>query len=615
MILNESTTVYGRLSAVLRRESQIADVQLLRTFRAMNDVPDGLKSALATSYEIERPVGQGGMATVYLARDVKHGRKVAIKVMRSDLAVSLGTDRFLKEIEIAAQLTHAHIVPLYDSGEAGGVLYYVMPYVQGESLRGFLNRERHPEISFTVSVTEQVADALDYAHRAGVLHRDIKPENILLSEGHAFVTDFGIAKAVSTAGGETITRTGFGLGTPGYMSPEQAAGVRDIDQRTDVYGLACVVYEMMVGDTPGLWPTEEATRVGRFLDATPEHRERLDELPGRIEQVLSKALAMRPPDRFATPVEFVDALAAASDGSRARYSDIRAHEIINRAVELQAGRSTVTDGLPTSVLEEVAVEVGIPPERVREALVELGQRPSGEVGHYGNPEIRKIFERAVELEERHSIEQGKLSIGGIEQIAAQVGVSPAQVRQAAGELAPLRPGEVAKAPASQSGVLGLPVQLKVDRIVEKEVPLSQYATMVEEIQRVVDTPGQAATVGRSLTWSTVGLGNVVRYVQVTVTPQGGQTKIHLEEQVEVYGRRLMAGLAGGGIGALSGLAFSLGIGAADSPLSVLLATIFAMGGAVVTTRSVLAAATNQRKGQLENLADRLAALAAGEVDS
>ena len=610
----QSTTVYGWPSAVLQREVQIADPQPPRTFRAMNDVPDDLKSALAASYEIERPVGQGGMATVYLARDVKHGRKVAVKVMRPDLAASLGTDRFLKEIEIAAQLTHAHIVPLYDSGDAGGVLFYVMPYVQGESLRGLLNREPHPEIELTVSISEQVADALDYAHRVGVLHRDIKPENILISEGHAFVTDFGIAKAVSTAGGETITRTGFGLGTPGYMSPEQAAGVRDIDQRTDVYGLACVVYEMMVGDTPGLWPTEEATRVGRFLDASAEHRERLDELPGRVEQVLSKALAMRPADRFTTPVEFVDALAAATDGNRARYSDIRAHEIINRAVELQAGRSTGA-GLPTSVLEEVAVEVGIPPERVREALVELGQSRSGEVGHYDDPEIKRIFERAVELEERHSIEQGNLSIGGIEQIAAQVGVSPTQVRQAAGDLVPLRPGEVARAPAVGSGVLGLPVQLKVDRMVEKEVPISQYATMVEEIQRVLDTPGQATTVGPSLTWSTGGLGNVIRYVQVTVTPQGGQTKIHLAEQVEVYGRRLVAGLAGGGIGALSGIAFSLGIGAAESPLSVLFATVFAMGGAVLTARSVLAAATTQRRGQLENLADRLAALAAGEVDS
>jgi hypothetical protein len=461
----------------------------------------------------------------------------------------------------------------------------------------------------------------------GVFHRDIKPENILLSEGHAFVTDFGIAKAVSTAGGETITRTGFGLGTPGYMSPEQAAGVRNIDQRTDVYGLACVIYEMMVGDTPGLWPTEEATRVGRFLDAEPEHRERLDELPGRAEQVLSKALAMRPPDRFATPVEFVDALAAATDGNRARYSDIRAHEIINRAVELQAARSTVTDGLTTNTLEEVAIEVGIPPERVREAIAELGHQESTGVDHYDDPEIRRIFERAVELEGRHSIEQGKLSIGGIEQIAAQVGLSPEQVGQAIGELRPpgvvqageaappLQPGEVARPAAFGSELMGSPVKLEVDRNVDGENAVSLYARMVDEIQQIIGTPGQAATLGRSLTWSTVGLGNVVRYVQVSVTPQDGQTQIHVEEQVEVYGRRVLGGLAGGGIGALIGLTLGLGLGAVDTALPVLFATVFAMGGAVATARSLLATATRQRKEQLENLADRLTALAAGEIDS
>ncbi|UCG87137.1 MAG: serine/threonine protein kinase, partial [Gemmatimonadota bacterium] len=205
----------------------------------MSDLPAALKSALADRYKIERPIGRGGMATVYLASDLKHGRPIAIKVMRPDLAASLGSDRFLKEIEIAARLTHAHIVPLHDSGEADGFLYYVMPYVEGSSLRTLLNREPRLGMSQAISIAEQVADALDYAHRMGVLHRDIKPENILLSHGHAFVADFGVAKAVSTAGGETITRTGFGLGTPGYMSPEQAAGVRDIDQRTDVYGLAC----------------------------------------------------------------------------------------------------------------------------------------------------------------------------------------------------------------------------------------------------------------------------------------------------------------------------------------------------------------------------------------
>jgi tRNA A-37 threonylcarbamoyl transferase component Bud32 len=581
----------------------------------MIDLPEALVAALAGRYEIERAIGHGGMATVYLARDLKHGRPVVIKVMRPDLAASLGSARFLKEIEIAARLTHAHIVPLYDSGEAGGSLYYVMPYVEGSSLRALLNREPRPDVSLTIAIAEQVADALDYAHRMGVLHRDIKPENILLSQGHAFVADFGVAKAVSTAGGETITRTGFGLGTPGYMSPEQAAGVREIDQRTDVYGLACVVYEMLVGETPGLWPTEEATRLGRFVDAIPEHRARLDQLPGRVEQVLSKALAMRPADRFSTPVEFVDALVAATDRDRARFSDIRVKEIIDRAVELQAARQTGEgDGLTTGVLQEVAIEIGIPPERIREALLELGyDADAGRARRYGDPEIKSVFERAIDLEEKYSIEQGQLSIGGVEQIAAQVGVSPARVREAVGELRSLKPGEVVPS-APQGSLFGSPETVTVERVVEGKRAASQYVAMVEEIQRAIGTPGTAVTAGRSLSWTTAGLGNVVRFVRVAVTPQGGQTRIRVEEQVEVYGRRLLGGLAGGGGGALFGFGFSLGFGLVDSPISVMIATVFAIAGAALTARSLLAAATTQRKQQLERLADRLAALAASDSD-
>jgi len=576
----------------------------------MSDLPAAFVAALADRYEIERPIGRGGMATVYLARDLKHGRPIAIKVMRPDLAASLGSTRFLKEIEIAARLTHAHIVPLYDSGDANGFLYYVMPYVEGSSLRALLNREPRPDVSLAISIAEQVADALDYAHRMGVLHRDIKPENILLSQGHAFVADFGVAKAVSTAGGDTITRTGFGLGTPGYMSPEQAAGVREIDQRTDVYGLACVVYEMLVGDTPGLWPTEEATRLGRFVDAEPEHRTRLDELPGRVEQVLSRALAMRPADRFTTPVEFVDALVAATDRHRDRFSDIRVKEIVDRAVELQAARQVEQENaLSSGVLQEVAVEIGIPPERIREALLELGHDTDTEgAGKYGDPEIKRVFERAIDLEEKYSIEQGQLSIGGVEQIAAQVGVSPTSVREAVGGLQPLKPGEVARS-VPMSSLFGSPTTLTAERVVDGEGAVSQYAAMVEEIRQAIGTPGTAVTSGRSLSWTTAGLGNVVRYVRVTVTPQRGRTTVRVEEEVEVYGRRLLGGLAGGGGGALFGFTFSLGFGLVDSPISVLIASVFAIAGAALTARSLLAAATTLRKQQLERLADRLAALA------
>ena len=208
----------------------------------MTTVPPDLLAALADRYALEGIVGEGGMATVYRARDRRHDREVAVKVLRPELSASIGSHRFLKEVEIAARLSHPHIVPLYDSGEADGFLFYVMPHIRGHSLRVLLRRERRLPLSTALDITGQVSGGLSYAHRMGVLHRDIKPENILLTEGHAFVVDFGVAKALDQAAGATLTKTGFALGTPGYMSPEQAAGVREIDVRADVYGLACVVY-------------------------------------------------------------------------------------------------------------------------------------------------------------------------------------------------------------------------------------------------------------------------------------------------------------------------------------------------------------------------------------
>ena len=221
------------------------------------------------------------MATVYLATDVKHGRSVAVKVLRPDLAASIGAERFLREIQLAARLQHPHILLLIDSGEAAGFLYYVMPFVDGESLRGRLDREGTLPAPEVLDLARQVADALDYAHRHGVVHRDIKPENILLSDGHAIVADFGIAKALTAASDKSLTRTGFPVGTVGYMSPEQAAGFADLNERSDVFSLGCVVYEMVVGLVPGMWPSEESGRVLRFLEAPAEHRAALDRLPGR----------------------------------------------------------------------------------------------------------------------------------------------------------------------------------------------------------------------------------------------------------------------------------------------------------------------------------------------
>ncbi|NIQ27752.1 MAG: protein kinase, partial [Gammaproteobacteria bacterium] len=216
----------------------------------MVDLLVQIKTALAPRYEVEREIGSGGMATVYRARDSRHERQVAVKVLRSQLAAALGSDRFLREIRITARLNHPHILPLLDSGEAAGFLYYVMPYVAGGSLRRRLSDPRALALDDALRIARQVATALDYAHRHQVIHRDVKPENILFSEGLAVVADFGIARAVTAAGPERLTRSGMPVGTPGYMSPEQAMGITELDERTDVYSLGCVTYEMLVGATP-----------------------------------------------------------------------------------------------------------------------------------------------------------------------------------------------------------------------------------------------------------------------------------------------------------------------------------------------------------------------------
>ncbi|HKK08559.1 MAG TPA: serine/threonine-protein kinase, partial [Gemmatimonadota bacterium] len=216
----------------------------------MSDLPPRLVAALADRYRLERELGQGGMATVYLAEDLKHHRQVAIKVLKPELAAVLGAERFVQEITTTAQLQHPHILPLFDSGTADGFLFYVMPYVEGETLRDRLDRERQLGVDEAVRITREVADALDYAHRQGVVHRDIKPENILLQDGRPMVADFGIALAVSAAAGGRMTETGLSLGTPHYMSPEQATAEKDITGRSDVYSLASVLYEMLTGDPP-----------------------------------------------------------------------------------------------------------------------------------------------------------------------------------------------------------------------------------------------------------------------------------------------------------------------------------------------------------------------------
>ncbi|MFN2315913.1 MAG: protein kinase [Gemmatimonadales bacterium] len=267
-----------------------------------------LTTALADRYQILRELGAGGMATVYLAQDLKHDRKVAIKVLRPELAAVIGAERFLAEIRTTANLQHPHILPLHDSGVADSFLYYVMPYVEGESLRDRLTREKQLPISDAVRIATEVASALDYAHRRGIIHRDIKPENILLHDGQALVADFGIALAATSAGSR-MTETGMSLGTPHYMSPEQAMGERTLDARTDVYALGAMTYEMLVGDPPFTGSTAQAI-VAKVLTEKPVAPSRVrDTIPEGVEDAVLTALAKLPADRFATAAEFAAALA------------------------------------------------------------------------------------------------------------------------------------------------------------------------------------------------------------------------------------------------------------------------------------------------------------------
>jgi serine/threonine protein kinase/tetratricopeptide (TPR) repeat protein len=274
-------------------------------------LPDSLAplaAALADRYRLERELGRGGMATVYLAEDLKHHRKVAIKVLRPELAAMLGAERFLREIQVTARLTHPHILPVHDSGSAAGLLYYVMPFVEGESLRDRLRRESQLPLDDALQLAGAVADALAFAHRHGVIHRDIKPENILLQAGHAVVSDFGIALSVTDAGGGRLTGIGLALGTPAYMSPEQAMGEREPDARSDVYSLACVLYEMLAGEPPHTGATAQAMIAKRLLDPVPAVRRLRPTVPAGVDEAIAKALAKVPADRFGSVEAFAEAL-------------------------------------------------------------------------------------------------------------------------------------------------------------------------------------------------------------------------------------------------------------------------------------------------------------------
>jgi len=273
------------------------------------DKEERLKAALADRYQIEGEIGEGGMATVFMAQDLKHHRKVAVKVLKPELAAVVGAERFLAEIETTANLTHPHILPLHDSGEADGFVFYVMPYADGETLRERLDREQQLPVEEAVRITTDLAEALDYAHRHGVVHRDIKPANVLLHEGRPLIADFGIALAVGSAGAARLTETGLSVGTPYYMSPEQATGDQVVGPATDIYALACVLYEMLVGGPPYMGATAQAV-LGRIIAGGPVYaKEQRGSIPANVDAAIRKALEKLPADRFASAQDFAQALA------------------------------------------------------------------------------------------------------------------------------------------------------------------------------------------------------------------------------------------------------------------------------------------------------------------
>ncbi len=509
------------------------------------DLPPDLQAALAERYELRRILGKGGMATVYLAGDRKHHREVALKVLRPDLAATLGFERFLKEIQIAAGLTHPHILPLHDSGEAAGFLYYVMPYIDGASLRQRLEAEHRLAPHAALAIAAPVADALGYAHRMGIYHRDIKPENILFSQGHPIVADFGIAKAISTAGVGNLTRTGFPLGTPGYMSPEQAAGLTDLDERTDVYSLAVVVYEMLVGEIPGRWPTEDAVRAGRFLEAPAAHRPRLTASGSRIEGALVRGLAIRHDQRTATPETLLAELNGAAAAPRKKFSEGEVQAIVQRASEIEA------------------------------------TNPTG----------------------------GAMTMGGVEALAAEVGIAPEMVRQAARSLAVQRSPVTPLEPPKTNRLIGGPTRVLIDRVVQGELPDTEYEVVVDEIRRVLGNVGMVSQLGRSFSWTTTSSrGGMRRDLEVAFSIRGGLTRISIRENLgnligAVFGG-IGGGMGGGGMGPIIGILSNFATAAA-----ALVVIPFWLFTTFSVARSTYHYSSRRRIRELEALADRLAQLA------
>ncbi len=330
----------------------------------MTDLLDRLSSTLGERYAVERQIGEGGMALVYRAKDLKHERTVAIKVLRQELAVSLGADRFLREIRVAANLQHPNILGLYDSGEVDGLLFYVMPFIEGESLRDRLNKEQQLPLTDALQIVRESADALQYAHERGIVHRDIKPENILLMGGHALVADFGIARAVSQAGGEKLTQTGMAIGTPHYMSPEQSLGSEHVDARSDIYSLGCVLYELLIGQPPFTGPNSMAIMARHSMEVVPSLQVVRASVPDEVEDAVMQALEKTPADRFQTMKEFAERLSRGrgrggdgADGAAAGVDGGAAGGERGAARVTGAGRRTGSREVPAATERRTPVEM------------------------------------------------------------------------------------------------------------------------------------------------------------------------------------------------------------------------------------------------------------------
>jgi serine/threonine-protein kinase len=369
-------------------------------------IPAKLKKALAEHYTVASELGSGGMATVYLAHDVKHDRQVAVKVLKPELAALLGPDRFLREIRIAARLSHPNILPLHDSGRAGQFLYYVMPFVDGESLGDRLRRDTQLPVPDAIEITQALSRGLDYAHVQGIVHRDIKPDNILFNGGTAMLADFGIAKAVSSAGKEELTETGMAIGTPTYMSPEQASGETDIDARSDIYSLACVVYEMLAGHPPFTGGNGRAIMARHVTDPVPPVATVRPSVGPAIEVALNKALHKVPMDRFASVSQFAEALDAAAHAPLA--PDLTAIAVLPfRILSSREQDQHLAEGVTDEIIADLS----------RSRALRVTSRTS--TMQYGE-EMKDIRTIARELHVRYVLEGSVRRVGSTLRITAQL---------------------------------------------------------------------------------------------------------------------------------------------------------------------------------------------------